>query len=286
MASPPDMDDKFIQQLNDRGFLPILHPAAGFVPPTFYLVEKDADQCMLHGTLNEVLFGLQTPPEKYVLDAKPQQSSEFERAAASTKDAKVSISLFEKIAKLCGMDSGPKLDAVAKAQDNANYSFGNVKSLLVEPAAIETVLNATATGKKTRIGDAILDRFKKTEFEDGLVHIAFQYLYSNSIEVRIGANLSGSLGIRATASNAGSVKAKLGAKGNDGAATLYKGEEPIAFAFRLAQVQRDGDRYFVRATRRQGSGVSATSALAEPYIVETGRVLEIVPQQDDGQSNG
>jgi hypothetical protein len=271
MAFTRDINDTFIEFLNNRGFLPILQPTGGLVPPTIYLVDREHSLCMLHGFLNQMV------PTRHALAVNQGPSSDLENLVASKADASVSVSFFERVLKLFGISGSAKLDAAAKAQDEAKFAFGNVKSLLVDPAAIESVLNMPGSEKGSSIGDGVRSRFKRTEFDEGLVHVAYEFLYSNKIELRVGASITSDVRVEATVTEVASAKLGVGAGKSSGAATLYDGKEPVAFAFRLAQILHEQDRYYVRATNKRGAGLSATDTAADPYIVETGRIFEIEP---------
>jgi hypothetical protein len=266
MASARDLSDEFIRCLNDRGFNPILQPTAGYLPPMIYIVDVENGRASAHGSLNRML-----PPKK-VLTPMSTRSSVIQDVSASKADGKLSLSLFGKLLKACGVDANAKIAAAAEASNDAKFTFGNVQSMRVERLAVEDILNEPR--KNGVIGDAIRSRFKPDEFENGLVHIATEYLYSDRIITRVGAAIGGEFKLEGNAANELEAKLGLSADKNGGAATLYGGKEPVAFAFKLAQLCHEG-RYYLRDGNIKGAGLSANDAGAEPYMVETGRIFEV-----------
>ena len=262
-----DLNDQLIAYLNSKGYQPILLGKAGIEPPSFFILDKAQQRYVLLRSFNSVL-----PVGVAPVAAGPLlPAMEFARITASKQHAEVSVSFMKGLLERFGIGGAPRLDALAKADADAAFSFGDVHYRRVDLGDLE---DAMAQDPKAFAKSFAL-KLTRAELDAGLIHVGYEYLYSGAVEMHQGGSVTGKVAMSASFAKAAKVKAGLGAQGQAGERMGHDGDEPVAFAFRVAQLQLVDGIFRLRGWQREGAGMNATDAEREPYVYRTGQVFEI-----------
>jgi hypothetical protein len=163
---------------------------------------------------------------------------------------------------------GGSLASSAKANLTGNevLSFQNVTVSTIPPATIEVALNAGLETEK--LGDE--------RIEHGIVHVVYEYLYSSKVEIILGNGNHASIGLRGNASNAAKAKVEASSEGKKVDSTSYhERDEPLAVAFKAAQLVKIGSNWRLRLIRTSGVGIDPQQATRSPYVFKPNETLNI-----------
>ncbi|MDQ6684009.1 MAG: hypothetical protein M3Z16_02675 [Pseudomonadota bacterium] len=266
MAIARDLNDQLIAFLNSKGYQPILLPKGGVQPPTVYILDKSRQRYEMHRSFNSLL-----PPGVAPLAAALESAPSFDKLQASKQHGEVSVSFMRGLLEKFGIGGAPRIDALAKADADASFTFGKVRSRHI---AIGTLEDAMAQ-QPGAFAKSVAQKFSPDDLDSGLIHVGYEYLYSNAIEMHQGGSVTGELAMSASAGDQAEIKVGAGAHREDGEGVRYAGREPVAFAFRVAQLQRVDGAFRLRGWQSEGAGMNATDAERELYVYRTGQVFEI-----------
>jgi hypothetical protein len=255
-------DDQRTEQLltffTERGYQPILLARSDLLPPEVYFFGDNWYH--RHGPLRNLLAGANSLPEPSV-----GELPELERIRTDSKKAHLSFSFFDQLLKKFGL-AGAKGNAKADAAGDEVLRFQGVTIRSVSPNEIETALNEGFH----------VEKLGKDRIEQGIVHIAYEYIYSNKVQVIIGNRSNVSVGLSANLPHAAEVKADVSTQGKDADATTYqKKDRPVAIALKCAKLEREGRVWRLRLTRSSGVGIGPRGTVRTPYIFRPNAVLTI-----------
>jgi len=261
MSIKRDLTDEVIKYLNNIGYMPIVVPRSGIVPPTVYRHEEDT--YIRIADLNDWLDA--RPELQALLSTKPESAVDLGNELNDRKAGKASISLFAQISAIFSAGA-PNVEAAGEAGGEVQIMYDDCTTRVVVPDKVEKAL---AGVKPEQFGPAL---------GEGKVHIAYEYLYASKVKASVKSNAGGSAS--ASAAIAGVGKAEATASANRGASETMTwegkaGQEPVAIAFKVAQVKLVGGHYQLNFGSGPGKALVA-GAKGKPYISLTGQVYEIV----------
>jgi len=258
-----DLKDEFIKYLNSKGYMPILVPRVGLLPPTIYRLE--GERYIRQADLVAWLEG--RPDLKALLKTTPRDATDLTKQMAAKKGGKTSFSLLDKIISFFGSAVAPKLEAAADAGDDVKFSFKDCQVREVVPDTVITVLNAVPSKK---FGAAL--NAKK-------VHIACEYLYARQVEISVGKTFTGSINLGVDAPGVGRFDAEAHANSTGGESASYGSDgskDPVAIAFRVARVTFENKKYELEWDGPPGTGLlPRQGAPKKPYLSLTGQIYEV-----------
>jgi hypothetical protein len=173
--------------------------------------------------------------------------------------------------KVLGLTS-PKIDLSFADSSEVTFSLGRVTSMRVEPSEIDQVLEILT-----------LDAIPPKSVEMGFVHVAYEYLFTTSLDMRRIDGRAFSTSAEADFNDVvgGSVHAECEHKGQAAITFTAQNDGPVAFAYRAGSLTR-GDRdqwYFEPLIRLKGSDVIGDPAAPpddQHYVPFAGEIIDVV----------
>lgn len=156
------MADQFVKMLNSYGYVPVLLPKTGLVPPELY--NFDNHKLIRLGALadcikNSVPF---TPTSGNLAD--------FEGKITSSKDSGASLKFLNNALSVIGLTGLPTFNFSFAGSDEFVFAFKNITFKSVDPLVIDTTLQALT------LPLAIPQQY----LENNNLHIAYEYAYSTA----------------------------------------------------------------------------------------------------------
>lgn len=259
-ASTRDPKDPLIRFLNKHGYMPIVVPRGGLLPPTVYTLEDD--RYVLIRSLVTLLDGHADLARK--LETQPLPAADLERELQSKRGGEVSIGFLGKILAMLGLGGNPKIKAALNAGDDTRFEFEGVQIRSVEPGLVLEIVNQLPPDTLERAGLA-----------GGKLHIAYEYLYARKVAIGAGDRIKG--GFKAGADVAEVAKVGVSIEGNRTRAELasYNGKEPVAFAFKVGKLTRRAGRFDFKWQAEPGMAFAPDEDGPKPYLPRSGQVYEV-----------
>jgi len=263
MSDSDQRTELLLAFFTERGYQPILIARSDLIPPDIYLLGEGRYRRL--GPLRELLKHQSHLPEPQIGTVP-----ELEKVETRSREAALSFAFFSQILERCGLTGSPKGTAKANLAGDVILRFQDVTVKEVSPTAIEAALNIGLDTKK-------LDNDR---IEKGIVHVAYEYLYSSRVEIILGNRSHVSIGLSAGLANAAEAKADGSSRQEGVDATSYQAKDkPVAVAFKAAQLVRDGSNWRLRLMRSSAAGIGPREAIRTPYVFNPNAILTI---EDDG----
>ena len=265
------MIDTLVRLLNDYGYQPVFLPTTNVSPPEIYNLA--GSRLVRRGALQRYLRAAVPPPTRGNLP-------DIEHTSTGKKKLTAAVSFLQNALKAIGITSIPKLELGFVGAHELVFSFHEVTTLSVEPAALDPLLKGLEP-------HAIPEQY----VAEGKVHLAYEYAYARRVLLRRadGANFTHT------------VEGKLhdfidlgtgGEVAIDSATTLSFAPatgQPAAFAYKAGRLERRAGRwelfpeeildvrngYFERSADGQPIDVApAPPVIKEPFLPTRGIVLK------------
>jgi hypothetical protein len=247
-----DRAELLMNFFSTKGYQPILVARSNLRPPDIYLL--DEDQYQRFGPLSDVL----SEEIQFKLSSGVAPALETVEVKGRTGSFKFMQNLLERFGWL----------GTAKAAGNLNLSgdeifrLRNVTLMTVAPVEIEAALNKSLDSKK--LG---LERIKAAS-----VHVVYEYLYSGGLDVTLGNQSNASIDLKADVFKSAEAEAAASARRDSVDTTAHHNKgEPVAVAFKAAQLTRTGSAWRLNLKSRQGAGIAPPT---DPYIFKPNVVLD------------
>jgi hypothetical protein len=218
--------DSLVKLLNRSGYQAILLPRTGLKPPDLYTYVKP--------TLRR-----RGPVSDYMdisdLVVSSGRLGNLEGQQTGGKRLNAALDLLKSALEVLGIGSVPKIDLRFTGADSLVFAFSNVTYLSVDPTKIDRLL------KTFKVPRAI----GEDAIETGALHIAYEYVYSTTLQMRRGDNrefetdVSGDVGKFINAD----VGAKIEVSHNSVISFSTADLRPAAFAYRAGRLIRSGSRW-------------------------------------------
>lgn len=257
MSTNTARNEALLSFFTARGYQPILAARSNLSPPDIYFLESD--RYKRFGALDQALSSqavLPTPSEGVV--------SELENIDTRSKDAQLSLVFFKSLIERFGLSGSPSITAKGALKGDEILRFQGVTVRTVDPLAIEKALNAGLE----------IDKLGSDRIATGVVHIAYEYLYSSRVEVVFGNRNSASIGLNAGFTDVAEAKADSSfAKDNVDVATHHGKKNPVAIAFKAAQLVRREKSWRLRMIITSAVGIDPRQAINTPYVFKPNSIL-------------
>jgi hypothetical protein len=251
-------NDALTRVLNARRFEPVLMPRTGMTAPEVWVY--DNENLVRWGSLADFVPAGSLPNE-----LEEGSMPDMNHVETSKKGAKAAAGFLESALRCIGVDSAPKLDLSFGSGRDIAFSFMDVTSRGLLPGRLTRALQEFAPGVIPR-----------QQVEAGMVHIAYEYAYAGTLNMRFASDAQASLDLRA-------VKIEnfvdLGGKAdivthNETTLSFKSKGPPAAFAFKVGQLVREQGKWAFHVTEIMGQGFTADEVPdQEPYFLRPGAVL-------------
>jgi hypothetical protein len=156
------MADQFVKMLNSYGYVPVLLPRTGLVPPELY--NFDNHKLIRLGALSDCIknFVSFTPTSGNLAD--------FEGKITSSKDIGASLKFLNNALSVIGLTSIPTFNFSFAGSDEFVFAFKNITFKSVDPLVIDKTLQALT------LPLAIPQEY----LEENNLHVAYEYAYSTA----------------------------------------------------------------------------------------------------------
>lgn len=184
---------------------------------------------------------------------------------SSRKGAHGGLAFLKDALRCIGIDSAPKLDLSFAGGRDATFGFTGVTTRGVPPASLFAALEGFDP-----------HAIPAAQVSAGMVHIAYEYAYATTLNVRFAAGGSGAFDLTALRIDSViDVGAKAEVRATDATTLSFTSTSgPAAFAFKVGPLRRRRGKWEFRVTESLGLGATADeSAQAEPYLLRRGAVL-------------
>jgi hypothetical protein len=255
-----DIHDPLIKYLNQRGYMPIVLPRGGLMPPTLYSLE--GNRYVLIRSLASLVD--KRADLKRVLQTTAWPTPELEKEIAALHAGKASIGFLGKILARLGIGGDPRIEAALDAGDDTRFKFEGVELRSVEPGLVLDVIRKLP---QADFGDAALASHK--------LHIAYEYLYARKVSIGTGDVLDGSFKAGGKIAEVAEIGVSVQGKRTRAELTSYNGGEPVAFAFKVGRLLRSKGAYGFEWQVQPGFGLAPEEEGPKPYLSRTGQVYEI-----------
>lgn len=243
--------DPLIAELNQDGYQATWIVQTGLVPPDVYSLEQlpSGRRLLRRGALSHYLPAAAALPLSRGLgpDIQHHRTSQHKYGA-----------VFQFFRSILRRDAGANLDFATGS--DLTFQFTGVTYARIEVAALDALLPNLA-----------LPSIPDDDIAAGRIHIAYEYLYATSVVMTRADNKAFDGDV--TAKLPQTVDANLRTKivvDNHTQLTLSS-IDPIAFAYKAGQLQRNAGRWHLRLTASLRDGVTPSKA---PYLPAEDEVLE------------
>lgn len=258
MAILDCQNDSLTRILNARRFEPLLMPRTNLLAPDVWVYDNDS--LVWWGPLEDFVPAGSLPTE---MDSG--ELPDLNHVETSHKGASAAGSFLRQALACIGVSSAPKLDlSFGRGRDIA-FSFTEITTRGIAPGRLGRALTQFAPG--------IIPR---EQVAAGMVHVAYEYAYARTLNMRFADSASASLDLKALQIDGFiDLGGKADIKVSSETTMSFKGKgAPAAFAFKVGQLVRERGKWAFHATEILGQGATADeSATAEPYLLRPGAVL-------------
>lgn len=258
MAILDCQNDSLTRILNARRFEPLLMPRTNLQAPDVWVYDNDS--LVWWGPLDDFV-----PPG--LLPGEPDCGAlpDLNHVETSRKGASAAGGFLRQALACIGVSSAPKLDlSFGRGRDIA-FSFTDITTRGIAPGRLGRALAQFAPG--------IIPR---QQVAAGMVHIAYEYAYAQTLNMRFADSASAALDLNALQIDgfidlAGKADVKVS---SETTMSFRAKGAPAAFAFKVGQLVRERGKWAFHATEIMGQGATADeSRAAEPYLLRPGAVL-------------
>ncbi len=216
------MADNLVKLLNTNGYQPIFLPRSGVVPPDLYNFAEH--RLIRRGTLAAYI------PEASSLKPKPATMADIEGKQSSGKNFSAAADFLSSALSVLGISSIPKIDLSFTGAKQLSFSFSNITVLSVDPSEIDRILQGLKTPPS----------IPNEYVTEGALHIAYEYLYSNTLLMSRADGGAFSVDVRGDVGsyvNLGG-KGKVQWKSENTISFSDNTDTPAAFAYKAGRLQK------------------------------------------------
>jgi hypothetical protein len=254
--------DALVSLLNRSGYQAIILPRTGLVPPDLYTYVKPT--LRRRGPLSDYV-------DTSDLIVNSGRLSNIEGQQTGGKRFSAAVDLLKSALEVLGIGSAPKIDLKFTGADSFVFSFANVTYLSVDPTRIDKLLKTFKVPRA--IGEEAI--------EAGALHIAYEYVYSTTLQMRrsdnreFETNISGKVGEFIDAD----VGAKIDVAHNSVISFSTTDLRPAALAYRAGRLTRSRSRWtFEPEVVMRRSESSAREVAPPDFIAAEAHVLRVVDE--------
>lgn len=260
--------DPFVKYLNERGYQPILVAVGGLLPPMVCILDPKQKRFEFRYELKDVLLPGAKAPE-----AKEVAAIDMQKEKVTEANGKLSIGFMGKVAAFFCME-GPKVDLAADMDKGATFNFSNVTCKAVLLGLCTDALNESLNEAKIPNDD---------DMKAGLVHIAYDFLYSSSLTREYNDNK----GFAGEAGGAVPQAVSLGLaahyKNKNGELEKYDEAKhplhmPVAIAFKVAQMQYTPKGITLKGVLTDAEGLGEREE-DDPYLAAPQAVIDFMREE-------
>ncbi len=247
------MADNLVKLLNKSGYQPVFLPQSGITPPDLY---NFADHRLIRrGALVNYI------PQIAKLPLREGSMADIEGKQTSGKNFTAAVDFLSSALSVVGISGIPKIDLSFTGAKQLAFAFTNIIVRALDPAVLDQCL------QKLQTPPSIPEEY----VTGGALHVAYEYLYSNTLLMSRSDGGSFSVDVRG---DVGSY-IKLGSKGK----VQWKSENTISFTSNSAQMAAFAYKAG-RLQRRDSTWtfepeVIAKGISAEGYLPARGVVLRV-----------
>ncbi|PDT44741.1 hypothetical protein CO661_27005 [Sinorhizobium fredii] len=214
--------DILFRFFNDRGYQNIVVEQSNLEPPDLYVLSDGSYE--RYGSLRNYI-----PSPDDIPAPVEAVAPDFAQADVRARNGTVSFSFLKDILKIFGVDGSAEASAAGDSSGVEQMRLRDVTIKRNDVGAIEAALNQGF--RSSEIG---LDRI-----EGGLVHVAYEYVYSRGISFDRTDGTSGELKLGANVQAIANATVEVGA-GRMGRETMKvaNGDRPVAIAFKTGKLVR------------------------------------------------
>lgn len=259
MTSLPCRNDPLVRFLNKEGYHPVVSARTNINPPEVYIFNHT--QLIRWGKLRAMV-----PAGSLPVALAGGELPNFVQQETADKSASGAAAFLESVLVSLGVKGAPKVDLSVACNREVTFSLRGVTWKGVDPAEVSRALQAGFN----------LAGIPDDQVKVGMIHIAYEYVYANTLEMRFGRKGSGEVNLSAAEVD-GIVELSGGAKVKlvDGTTVSFSGtDKPIAFGCKFGQVKRrHGGGWDFLFRERPGFGATADEAAPAYYMLRKGEVL-------------
>jgi hypothetical protein len=251
-------NDALTRILNQRRFEPVLMPRTGLAAPDLWVYDNDS--LVWWGPLADFV-----PAGTLPAGQESGEMPDLNHVETSRKGATAAGGFLRQALACIGVTSAPKLDLSFGGGRNIAFSFTGITTRGVAPGQLGRALAQFAPGI-----------IPHEQVAAGMVHVAYEYAYAETLEMRFAADASASLNLKALQIDGFiDLGGKADVKVSDETTLTFKGRgAPAAFAFKVGQLVRERGRWALHVTEILGQGATADeTADPIPYMLRPGAVL-------------
>jgi len=156
------MADQFVKMLNSYGYVPVLLPRTGLVPPELY--DFDNHRLIRLGALSDCI------ENSVSFTIKSGNLANLQGKITSSKDIGASLKFLNNALSVIGLTSVPTFNFSFAGSDEFVFAFKNITFESVDPLAIDEILQALT------LPLAIPQEY----LQNNNLHIAYEYAYSTA----------------------------------------------------------------------------------------------------------
>lgn len=252
------MTDALIRFLNERGYQPVLLPRTGLVPPDLYGVDNHRNLTR-YGPLNHHL--------EHTISDEPDQSQipDIEHVETTRKSLKKATTFLNDALQCIGLPAAPSLNASLVRSTGLRFLLTGVIAKGIPPTKLFTTVGTFREGG-----------IPKEVIKDGKLHIAYTYLYANTLIMQTADGTVFDVNAAVDWSNVLTADGRVAVERIGGTKLSFARAdgEPVAFAYQAGQLTRgDGQwEFYPGVLRRVDKGEPET---AVPYIPFRGICLKL-----------
>lgn len=228
------MADNLVKLLNTNGYQPVFLPRTGIAPPELY--NFAAHRLIRRGPLVDYI------PEIALASLRMGSMADIEGKLTSGKNFGAAVDFLRSALSVLGISGIPKIDLTFTGARQLTFALTNITFKALDPTVLDQILTQLDTPL------AMPEEY----VTGGALHVAYEYLYSNTLLMSRSDGRSFSTNVRG---DLGSFL-NLGAKGK----VEWRSESTISFASNMAE----SAAFAYKAGRLQRRGPAWTF---EPEIV-------------------
>jgi hypothetical protein len=249
--------ERLLEFFTEKGYQPILLPRSDLLPPEVYFLEERRYE--RHGSLRNFLIATDIIPQPTIANAV-----DLEKIYTNGRQAHLSFSFFKQLLDLLGLAGSLTASGKNNLAENSVLRFRDVKISSVPRLAVEQALS---------IGFHA-DQIGYDKIQQGIVHIAFEYMYAGRVEIAFGDQDALSIGLSSDLQVVGIEGGRSSETRGLDAATFESKTRAVAVAFKAGQLVRNGSNWELEVTRTSGSGFGPRSVV--PYVYKPNEILAIL----------
>ncbi len=212
-------DEILFRFFNGLGYQNILVGQSDLVPPDIYVLSGGTYE--RYGALRNYL----SSPED-IPDPVEAAAPDFAQADLRARNGTVSFSFLKEVLKIFGVNGSAEASAAGESSGVEQMQLRDVTIKRNDVGAIEAALN-----RGFRSSEIGLDRI-----DGGLVHVAYEYLYSRSLTVDRSDGSSGEVKLGANVQAIADASVKVSGEGKGSSNTKYANDRPAAIAFKTGKL--------------------------------------------------